>query len=184
MLKSLKRLSCVLLLAAHAGPLRGQEPTDNHLAAGNPSGAVSDPAKPDNYLLVKPQYALSYNNAHGTPNWVSWRLSRKWTGKARRSNAFAPEAGLPRNFMSVRPNDYRASGFDRGHMCPSGDRSVTKEDQDVTFSMANMVPQAPGLNRETWEGLEAYCRRQSSARQGTLYRGRAVRPGRLGREGI
>jgi DNA/RNA endonuclease G (NUC1) len=129
MLTSLKRLLApvgLLALATLAVPLHGQEPADNHLAACNPSGATADPSKPDNYLLVKPQYALSYNNSHGTPNWVSWRLSKKWTGKARRSNAFAPEAGLPKSFFSVRPNDYRASGFDRGHLCPAGDRSVSK----------------------------------------------------------
>ena len=45
-----------------------------HLALGNPSGATNDLRQSDNYLLQKPQYALSYNNAAGTPNWVAWRL--------------------------------------------------------------------------------------------------------------
>src|SRR5262249_43754202 len=56
------------------------------------------------------------------------------------------------------------SGLDRGHMCPSGDRTATKEDNEATFYMTNMVPQSPDNNRKTWEKLEAYCRRL--ARQG------------------
>jgi DNA/RNA endonuclease G (NUC1) len=66
-----------------------------------------------------------------------------------------------RGFLVVRPNDYRGSGFDRGHMCPAADRSVSKEDMDATFYMTNMVPQAPDVNRKTWEKLEAYCRDQA-----------------------
>src|SRR4051794_19626790 len=44
-------------------------------------------------------------------------------------------------------------------MCPSGDRTSTKEDNQATFSMTNMVPQSPNNNRKTWEKLETYCRR-------------------------
>ena len=125
---------------------------------GNPSGAVADKNKPDNFLVKKRQYALSYNNSKGTPNWVSWQLARKWLGKARRTDPFAPDLSLPDGFFVVRPNDYKGVGFDRGHMCPAGDRSVSKEDMDATFAMSNMVPQSPELNRTTWEKLESYCR--------------------------
>jgi DNA/RNA endonuclease G (NUC1) len=48
-----------------------------HLALGNPSNAGKNP---DNYLMVKPQYALSYNNSKGTPNWVSWELNKSYLG--------------------------------------------------------------------------------------------------------
>jgi endonuclease G len=150
---------CVFLATA---PSRAESPAYlENLVMGNPSAAVSDRAKPDNYLLMRKQYALSYNNSKGTPNWVSWHLSKKWLGRARRGNAFAPDPALPRGFLVVRPTDYRGSGFDRGHMCPAADRSVSKEDMDATFYMTNMVPQAPDLNRKTWEKLEAYCRDQA-----------------------
>jgi endonuclease G len=128
---------------------------------GNPSGATTDKAKADNYLIKRKQYALSYNNSTGTPNWVSWNLSKKWLGKTRRKNPFAPDPALPEGFLCVRPNDYRASGFDRGHLCPSADRSASQEDQDATFYMSNMVPQSGDLNRKTWEKLESYCRDQA-----------------------
>ena len=174
-------VGCVFL--TFALPLLGGEEGDEHLAMGNPSGATADKGRPDDYLVKKRQYALSYNNSKGTPNWVSWNLSKKWLGNSRRGNAFAPDTTLPGGFLSVRPNDYHASGFDRGHLCPSADRSASKEDQDATFLMTNMAPQAPNLNRVTWEKLEEYCRGQANqGRELFIVAGTAGRGG-FGEEG-
>jgi endonuclease G len=134
-----------------------------HLVMGNPSGATPDETKPNNYLVRRPQYVLSYNNSKGTPNWVSWHLSKKWLGRTGRRNPFAPDTTLPPGFFVVRPNDYRGSGFDKGHMCPAADRSVSREDMDATFVMSNIVPQSPDSNQHVWEKLEAYCREQARA---------------------
>lgn len=129
---------------------------DDNMALGNPSTAAK--AK-DNYLLVKPQYALSYNSSQGNPNWVSWHLSAAWMGDADRCNCFAPDAALPGNFFKALPSHYTGSGFDRGHLCPSADRSANAADNEATFLMDNMTPQSPHLNQQTWKGLEDYCRR-------------------------
>jgi endonuclease G len=157
---------CVFLFPI--GQLRADD-GDEHLVMGNISGAVADRDKPDNFLLKKRQYALSYNNSKGTANWVSWHLNKSWLGRAHRTDAFAPDTSLPRRFFMARPNDYKARGFDRGHQCPAADRGVTKEDMDATFLMTNMVPQAPDLNRHTWEKLETYCRDQARERASELY---------------
>src|SRR5262245_713227 len=98
------------VLLALAAPARAGE-GDEHLFPGNPSAATADRARPDNYLVRKRQYALSYNNAKGTPNWVSWKLNKGWLGRTARGNPFAPDLTLPAGFQVVRPNDYRASGF-------------------------------------------------------------------------
>jgi endonuclease G len=91
-----KRIAAVgAVVLALAAPVRGDEVGAEHLAMGNPSGAVADASKPNNYLARKPQYALSYNNSNGTPNWVSWHLSKKWLGNTRRGNPFAPDTSLP-----------------------------------------------------------------------------------------
>ncbi|MGK7950263.1 MAG: DNA/RNA non-specific endonuclease [Xenococcaceae cyanobacterium] len=90
-----------------------------HLKYGNPSNANSKDT--NNYLLAKPQYALSYNCKTGIPNWVSWQLDRSWLGNVDRSDDFRPDSDLPNGCYAVRPNDYRGSGYDRGHLAPSGD---------------------------------------------------------------
>jgi endonuclease G len=78
------------VLLALVTPGRAGEGAE-HLFPGNPSGAATDAARPDNYLVVKRQYALSYNNSRGTPNWVSWKLSKAWLGRTTRGNPFAPD---------------------------------------------------------------------------------------------
>jgi endonuclease G, mitochondrial len=129
-----------------------------NIALGNPSDATSDPSHRNNYLLEKRQYVLSYNDDKGEPNWVSWHLQASDIGTAYRQNDFHPEPGLPAGFQHVVPSDYTGSGYDRGHMCDSKDRTGSAEDNSETFSMANMLPQTPDLNRHVWERLESYCR--------------------------
>jgi hypothetical protein len=53
---------------------------DVHLTMGNPNGAAADINQPNNYLMEKPEFALSYNRDYGRPNWVSWHLSDEWIG--------------------------------------------------------------------------------------------------------
>jgi endonuclease G len=138
-----------------SGP--GSNPPDVNLALGNPSRAAPDPADKDNCLLAKRYYALSYNNAKGTPNWVSWCLRKEDLGSAARAE-FYPDPDLPRGFKHVTPHDYTGSGFDRGHMCPRSDRTSTPEAAEATFAMTNIIPQAPHVNQKAWADLEDYCR--------------------------
>lgn len=154
-------LTCAALLAVAlccATPSAAQESVSPHLTLGNPSGATTSTRDKDNFLLVKPQYVLSYNNDRGTPNWVSWHLQKTDIGTVDRQNNFHPEPDLPDGFKRVVPRDYLKTGFDQGHMCNSKDRTKTEADNSATFSMANMQPQTPDLNRQVWKRLETYSR--------------------------
>jgi endonuclease G len=122
------------------------------------SNAVPSVASIDNYLMVKPQYVLSYNSKTNTANWVSWQLNRSWIGTADRQDNFRPDGTLPAAWYKVRPNDYTGSGYDRGHIAPSADRTRNEADNSATFLMSNMMPQVPELNRGVWGDLEEYCR--------------------------
>jgi endonuclease G len=137
-----------------------QDPNDSNLALGNPSGATSDPANASNYLLVHPEFTIGYNAARGIPNWVSWHIDKADLGQAPRQNNFRPDAALPRQFYQVTPASYARSGFDKGHNCPSGDRTATLDANANTFLMTNMVPQAPKNNQQAWAHLEEYGRSQ------------------------
>lgn len=129
-----------------------------HLVMGNPNGATADTAFPDNYLMMKLQYALSYNNTKYIPNWTSWHLDSTWRGSAARQDDFRADTTLPAGFHQVGGSDYSGSGFDRGHMCPSADRTSSIADNSATFLMTNMVPQAPGNNQGPWAAMENYLR--------------------------
>lgn len=132
--------------------------TSVHLAPGNPSHAAHVFDSTKNYLMEKPQYALSYNSSSGRPNWVAWQLNSAWLGDIPRQEDFRVDASLPAAWYHVNENDFSGSGYDRGHMCPSGDRTATETDNSETFLMTNMIAQAPDNNQGPWANLENYCR--------------------------
>ena len=129
---------------------------EGNLLFGNPSNAGQDEA---NFLLDRAPYSLSYNRDKGGPNWVAWHTDASNLGLIERSNDFAPDLDLPAAWQ-VRPSDYRGSGYDRGHVCPSGDRTANRQDNSATFYMSNMLPQTGALNRHVWADLENYVRDQ------------------------
>lgn len=134
---------------------------DDNLALGNPSKAT--PKDEDNYLMIKPQYVLSYSRTRSSANWVSWHLSTAWKGDVKRADNFRPDNTLPKGWYLVQNSDYVGSGFDRGHLCPADDRDKTTTDIDATFLLTNIIPQAPNNNRGAWADLEAYCRKVAEA---------------------
>jgi endonuclease G len=127
-----------------------------HLKYGNPSHANSQDL--NNYLIERKQYALSYNCSQGTLNWASWQLNLDWFGSSDRQNNFRLDPDLPTNCYAARPADYNKTGYDKGHMVPSADRSKTPDDNSATFLMTNILPQTPENNREVWRELEEYSR--------------------------
>lgn len=140
----------------------------DNLALGNPSGATSDPTNFTNYLMVKSQYVLSYHRDRGIPNWVGWHLDSSWIGNAGRQDDFRPDTTLPAGWYQVQDSDYSGTGFDRGHHCPSGDRTNTVANNSATFLMTNMMPQAPNNNQGPWAQLEVYSR-ELAAQGNELY---------------
>ncbi|PZD74689.1 Nuclease [Acaryochloris thomasi RCC1774] len=150
---------CLLAFLTGCGLLTGAlSPRIDHLALGNPSNATPTGLTPNNYLMTKPQFALSYNRKRGIPNWVSWQLDSGWLGDVERQNDFRPDSALPEQWERVTPTDYRRSGYDRGHLAPSGDRTNTQVNNSATFLMTNIIPQAADINRGPWVDLEQYCR--------------------------
>jgi len=131
---------------------------NDHLALGNPSKAITDVSAPNNYLMRKPEYALSYNRDRGIPNWVSWHLGGSDIGGAMRQDDFRADETLPTGWYRVHQDSYRNSGFDRGHNAPSADRTASIEQNSATFLMTNIIPQAPRNNQQTWNNFEQYTR--------------------------
>ncbi|MBO7582306.1 MAG: DNA/RNA non-specific endonuclease [Treponema sp.] len=133
---------------------------NSSLYFGNPTDAFTDTALTENYLMIKPQYTLSYNTQTLCPNWVAWHLDSENMGDADRSDDFRPDKELPEGWYGVKKADYQFNkyGFDRGHVCPSADRTATKEDNSMTFLMTNMVPQTPDNNRVIWMHFETFER--------------------------
>ncbi|WP_394827689.1 DNA/RNA non-specific endonuclease [Pendulispora albinea] len=132
-----------------------------HTTLGLPSPATTTNA--NDYLSVKSQYVISYNGSRKIPNWVSWELKTSYLGSSGRSDDFRADDTLPSWVPQALLSDYSGSGYDRGHMCPSGDRTVTAAANSQTFYLTNMLPQAAHNNRGPWEKLESYSRTLANA---------------------
>lgn len=76
--------------------------------------------------------------------------------QTQRINLFHPDDNLPPADRAELA-DYARSGFDRGHMTPSGDMPDAVA-QEQSFSLANIVPQTAQLNRGAWERIESAVR--------------------------
>ena len=136
-------------------------PTDgdnSNLLFGNPSSASSNILVVENYLIDQKYYTESYSSSRGTPNWVSWHLDATRIGSTSRLDNYANCTSLPTGFYQVLSNSYSGSGFDRGHNCPSADRTSSTEANSATFLMTNMIPQAPNNNQQAWATLESFLR--------------------------
>ena len=137
-----------------------------HLTMGDPGCgtlygcAAANLGSPNNFLMDKPEFTISYNREKGGPNWVSWHLTDEWIGSLARVDTFRPDPGVPDAWYRVQAFDFSGSGFDRGHMTPNADRDkeTSIPINQATFLMSNMVAQAPDNNQGPWAALEGYLR--------------------------
>jgi endonuclease G len=121
-------------------------------------GAPKDKDTSDDYVIVRNQYVIDYNPKKGCPNWVSWELNSSWYGDAERySGNFITDNTLPAYMYQVKHSDYTNSGYDRGHMVRSEERTDNDEDNRQTFMMTNIMPQTPDLNQGVWLKFEYFC---------------------------
>ena len=105
------------------------------------------------------QFAVLHSGLSHTPVYVAERLNRSMLLNARenqRADKFFVDARLPARERAELV-DYQGSGYDRGHMAPAGDMA-SAEAMAQSFSLANMVPQAPVNNRKAWSGIEKATR--------------------------
>jgi len=119
---------------------------------GDPTPASA--GNPNDLLIARTEYTLSYNESRGTPNWVSYELdSRQISTGQDRCNCFTAEPNVPAA-LRVYTTDYTNGGFDRGHMTRSADRTLTESDNAATYYMSNVVPQYAALNQGPWAQFE------------------------------
>lgn len=135
-------------------PLADSSAYRDALAFGTPTDAT--PA--DERLVERPQYALSYNKAKGTPNWVAYHLSKAVRGDlpGYRCDCFTTDPLVTdAGEVGITTADYTGSGFDRGHMVRSNDRELARGDQARTYYLSNIVPQQADQNQGRWNDLES-----------------------------
>lgn len=103
-------------------------------------------------------YALDYDCRTKNAYWVYERItSESLNGNVDRKNSFKEDPAIPELFRSSL-NDYKGSGFDRGHLAPAANHKESQEAMADTFFLSNMSPQVPEFNRGYWSKLEKHVR--------------------------
>ncbi len=127
-------------------------------------------ARPALRALCYDAFAILHSGESKTPVFVAEMLNRAAVADAneKRTNRFFADARL-RSAERATLEDYKNSGYDRGHMAPAGDMP-TPQAMAQSFSLANMVPQAPEHNRGVWaKSVEMATRSYAKRAAGDVY---------------
>lgn len=101
-------------------------------------------------------FSVSFNKKNKTPNYAAWELLGEETyGDASRTNKFWHDSKV-KGCSTL--EDYKRSGYDRGHLCPAADQKWSEKAMHECFVLANICPQDHALNAGAWNTLEDKCR--------------------------
>jgi endonuclease G len=108
-------------------------------------------------VVEKAQYVLSYNEEHEVANWVLTTLKPSMMKNCTsRSNSFRSDPNISTGSATLQ--DYKNSGYDRGHLIPAGDMKMSATAMSETFFLSNMTPQTGNFNQGQWQELESLVR--------------------------
>lgn len=108
-------------------------------------------------IIAHKGYTLCYNEAYEQASWVAYELTKEETFKVcNRTNRFLSDPAVATG--SAVDEDYKGSGFDRGHLAPAADMAWSTTSMAESFYFSNMSPQRPQFNRGIWKKLEEQVR--------------------------
>ena len=115
------------------------------------------PEQTKNQILHYSKFSLSYNENAEQADWVEYRLYPNSINiNVERRNNFRNDLKIRTSSASL--EDYKGSGYDRGHLAPAKSMSFNEESMSESFLMSNMSPQLPSFNRGIWKKLEGQVR--------------------------
>lgn len=125
------------------------------------------PASSGKQIIRHAHFTLAYSEQYEQAVWVAYELTRAEVLQNReRSENFREDPLVISG--SASPDDYRRSGFDRGHLAPAGDMGFSEQAMSESFYMSNISPQVPAFNRGIWKDLEENVRKWA-VEEGSLY---------------
>lgn len=148
----MKKLSLLIMLASCLSTLFCQNVDLNNIEIPTIMDGRSD------RMITHKGYTVSYNYDWKIPNWVAYELTDiEVQGEVPRYDRFKPDPMVPQN-VTATTNDYKHSGYDRGHMAPAADMKWDEQAMRESFYLSNICPQNPNLNGGVWKDLEEQVR--------------------------
>ena len=102
-------------------------------------------------------YSLSYSEDHEQAEWVAYELKKEHLSNTNYERPYF-EIDEAVGTGAAHWRNYKDSGYDRGHLCPAGDRRYSKAAHDETFLTSNISPQTHDFNSGIWNTLEQQVR--------------------------
>jgi DNA/RNA endonuclease G (NUC1) len=119
-------------------------------------------------IITNIGYTVSYNSDWKIPNWVAYELTKEEAeGVEPRGNKFIPDPAISYK-NSATTDDYKNTGWDRGHMAPAGDMKWSEQVMKESFYLSNICPQNRNLNGGIWKSLEEQVR-DLALQKGSIY---------------
>lgn len=115
------------------------------------------PSSTTGQIVHHQEYSLSYFEAHEQAEWVAYELKKSHLSRTNHKRPYF-EIDKAVKTGAAHWRNYKQSGYDRGHLCPAGDRKFTKEAHDETFLTSNISPQKHDFNSGIWNRLEQKVR--------------------------
>lgn len=158
-------LSMAVTTSVHA---QGFSECPQFFANGQPPSVRANSTKMLRELCYD-AFAILHSGQTKTPVYVAQRLNREAIADAdeKRTDKFFSDARLPRR-ERAELEDYKGSGYSRGHMAPAGDMP-TAQAMAQSFSLANMVPQSRNHNSGAWAKIEKDTRAYAARATGDVY---------------
>ena len=125
------------------------------------------PTSTTNQIVHHEGYSLSYSETHEQAEWVAYELKKSHLSS---TNFIRPyfEIDDAVKTGAAHWRNYKKSGFDRGHLCPAGDRRYSQFAHDETFLTSNISPQEHSFNAGIWNTLEQKVRYWASKYDGVF----------------
>ena len=115
------------------------------------------PSSTTGQIIHHENYSLSYHEAHEQAEWVAYELKSSHLSRTNHKRPYF-EIDLAVKTGAAHWRNYKNSGYDRGHLCPAGDRRFSKKAHDETFLTSNISPQEHEFNSGIWNRLEQKVR--------------------------
>lgn len=110
-------------------------------------------------IIKNPYFKVCYDYKLMGAKSITYTLDAQTVNKVniKKRPSFHTEKSLNRKYR-VSPKSYSKTGYDRGHMANDASFDWSMKSLNSTYSMANIVPQNPRVNRYQWVKVERYAR--------------------------
>ena len=115
------------------------------------------PTSTTGQIVHHQNYSLSYSEPYEQAEWVAYELKSSHLSSTNHKRPYFEIDNAVKSGAAHWRN-YKQSGYDRGHLCPAGDRRFSKAAHDETFLTSNISPQEHQFNAGVWNRLEQKVR--------------------------